>query len=287
MDGRFGHLLTIHLWAPKRLPGWLFEYPDRYYKGRGHAIELMRALIQEGGSEHLLPGHWLVARALGVSLPAHCSSEPWIAELRDLIETCGLAKRCLIVYAMGATLQAAMSGEDTAPLIAGFRSAANIGQSSRSDAGPWGLKDPLGYVDRFLSAFAGLGTGISPLASNIRMFHLTGPEVLVAEMKDGCRWTMLAYCGGWLEGKGRCGSAPLVVGVHEHCRQCKHLICADCSFCSDDCESGRNRIGQRPTGRPRGMWDAYSEGDEVLGADSENEDFWDSAAGDLGGGILN
>jgi len=259
MEARFGHLLSLRMWTPNRIPGWLFEYPDRYYKGRTQAVDLMQTLIQVGRPENLLPGQWLVAKALGQDLEVPFNSDPLLTELGDLIEACGLAKRCLIIYAMGATLRAVADGEDPVSIITRIRNAANIGQRPDSKIGPWGLKDPLDYVDRFLCAFSALGNGIRPYISSIRIFRLTEPEVLVAEMKDGSRWTMLAYCGGWIDGKGRCGSAPLVVGSKEHCRKCRHLICSDCFFCSEECESERRRRSQSARTKARDPWCAYTQ----------------------------
>lgn len=264
MEARFGHLLLLRMWTPNRIPGWLFEYPDRYYEGRVKAVDLMQRLIQAGRPEFLLPGHWLVAKALGQDLDVPFDSDPLLTELGDLIKTCGLAKRCLIVYAMGATLRAVADGEDAVATLTRLRNAANIGQSPHSGLDPWGLEDPLDYVDRFLRAFSELAFGIRPFISSIRIFRLTGPEVLVAEMNDGSRWTMLAYCGGWIDGKGRCGSAPLVVGCQEHCNKCRHLICSDCFFCSEDCESERRHRSQSARTNNRDPWDAYADTNDDL-----------------------
>lgn len=258
-ESKFGHLLVIRLWTPNRIPGWLFEYPDRYYKGRAEAVTLMQVLMQTGHSEWLLPGQWLVAKALGQGLGAPFNQDQLPTELGELIETCGLAKRCLIVYAMGATLRALIDGEDAVSLIARIRKAVSIGQSSHSGWNACGLEDPLGYVDRFLWAFTELADGIEPYISSIRIFRLTGPEVLIAEMKDGSRWTMLAYCGGWVVDKGRCGSSPLVVGRQEHCGKCRHLICSDCFFCSEKCKPEHALRRQSAHTKARAIWGAYTE----------------------------
>lgn len=259
---KFGDYLSINLWYPKRIPGWLFEYPETHYNRRKNAVELMQKLIQEGGHKHLTPGQSLIAETLGVELPHPFGSEPLLAELRSLVKICGLAKRCLIVYAMGATLRAVMRGEDTAALIANLKEATNVRHGVQSKLEPWGLDDPLGFVDRFLSAFITIGNGIKPYVSHIRIFRLKGPEVLVAEMKDGSSRTILAYCGGWIKSKGRCGNTPLVVGNHKHCNECNHLICCKCEFCSSTCESGLKRNSQRLAQKSRNCWDAYTEIDD-------------------------
>ena len=258
MDTRFGHILiTTQLWLPKRLPGWLFEYPDLHYTGRKGAIELMESLVQKYGASQLLSGQWLIAEASGVSLCTDFSTDPWLVEMRDLFLNCGLAKRCLILYAMCATLEAVMRGKDASAIIAQLRELANVGTNDNSTFYPLGLEDPLGYVDRFFSAFQSLGIGLKPFVKRIRSFRILGPDILVADMEDGHRLTMLAYCGGWLEHKGRCGSAPLVVGIHEHCSECERLVCTDCFFCSERCQLGGVRKVQKLQERPQGSWAAY------------------------------
>lgn len=297
MEARFGHLLSLRMWTPKKIPGWLFEYPDHYYVGRARAVDLMQALTFEGQPKRVMPGQWLVAKALGINLEAPFESDPLLTELGDLIETCGLAKRCLIIYTMGAILRAVADGKDFVSIITKLKNAAHIGTSSHPGSYPWGLEDPLNYVDRFMSAFFVLAQSIKPYIPSTRIFRLEGPEVLVAEMNDGSNWTMLAYCGGWIEGKGRCGSFPLVVGRQKHCSKCRHLICSDCFFCSVDCEPERIIRSQSAGANARNPWCAYTETSDDLDerghgsrstgwdldhsgaaweAGSENRDSWDS-----------
>ena len=42
---------------------------------------------------------------------------------------------------------------------------------------------------------------------------------------------ILDYCGGFVEGHGKYGNNPLIIGRHESCPECGKLICEKCSNC--------------------------------------------------------
>ncbi|WP_019503250.1 hypothetical protein [Pleurocapsa sp. PCC 7319] len=73
------------------------------------------------------------------------------------------------------------------------------------------------------------------------MFKFNGQGLLQGkkEHSDKFLTTILAYCGGWVEKKGKCGHRPLIVGRHNNCSACGRLICPkdDCQFCSANCEN--------------------------------------------------
>jgi hypothetical protein len=47
--------------------------------------------------------------------------------------------------------------------------------------------------------------------------------------------TIIAYCGGFVKGKGKCGNSPLIIGKEATCPECGRLICPICDYCSQDC----------------------------------------------------
>ena len=239
---RFGRILkTTSLWHPSKVPGWLFEYPEIYYSQRAEAIQMMSDLVAKNGNGNPMKvGQWLIAEAHGVMLPSNFGSRKMVSEIRDLLITCGLAKRCLILYSMCCTLEAALLGKDVQSILQDLKEIFNSGFDSGSLT-PLGLHDPLGYVERFFEAFYCLSLSIKQFANQIISFHLTSPEVLLATMKDGRRLTFLAYCGGWVESKGRCGYAPLVAGYDQHCNGCGKLICPTCHHCTETCDFGKER----------------------------------------------
>lgn len=260
MARRFGHIVkTTTLWDPRRVPGWLFEYPDIYYCQRTASVQLMFDLIEKyGDANQMKVGQWLIAAAHGVVLPSNFGSRPLVIEIRDMLVTCGLSKRSLILYVMCSTLEAALMGRDARRLLLEIREILHVGFSS-GECFPLGLHDPLGYVERFFGAFDHLAISVKQFADEIAAFHLTGPDILLATMNDGRRLTFLAYCGGWIESKGRCGYAPLVAGWHSHCGACGKLICQNCNHCSELCELGVERKRKLLTIGERGAWHGYTE----------------------------
>jgi hypothetical protein len=260
MARRFGRIVkTTALWDPSRVPGWFFEYPDIYYCQRAAAVQLMFDLVAKHGDDnHMKVGQWLIAEAHGVTLPSNFSATQLVIEIRDMLVTCGLAKRCLILYGMCSTLEAALTGTDADGLLLKIREIFLTGLTN-DECFPLGLYDPLGYVERFFGVFEYLAISVRQFADEIAAFHLTGPNILLATMNDGRRLTFLAYCGGWIESKGRCGYAPLVAGCHPHCEACGKLICPNCNHCTELCELGKERKRKPLTIGEAGAWEGYTE----------------------------
>ncbi len=66
-------------------------------------------------------------------------------------------------------------------------------------------------------------------------FKYTEKGMLKAKKTMTSPWnTLLAYCGGRIEGKGPCGYKPLIKGLHETCNVCGNIICPKCDFCKKD-----------------------------------------------------
>jgi len=264
---RFGGVLQLDdFWQYKRLPGWFFEYPDSYYSGRAEVVKKLKEVLSQLDHQKCSPALLLVARAYRLDVEASC--DVLLGDIGDLLSECGLAKRCIIFYAMCAVLEAVLKGESGALVAQKIKALITV-KFGRKIV-PLGLEDPLGYVDRFLEAFVKLGGGISPIASEIRMFRLKSPDILEAVMFDGRRQTVLAYCGGWIEGMGRCGAAPLVIGQDEICEACHRLVCVECGFCSERCSAGIARVSLCSVNRGRCRWRAYHDGPDDL----DDEEYW-------------
>ncbi|BAZ15445.1 hypothetical protein NIES4071_73170 [Calothrix sp. NIES-4071] len=86
-----------------------------------------------------------------------------------------------------------------------------------------------------------------------KIFQFNGRGLLKGKRSqtDKTKKTILAYCGGWIEGKGKCGFAPLIIGKHENYPTCNYLICkgknCDCDYCSRDCPSYLDRKRKQKT----------------------------------------
>ena len=72
---------------------------------------------------------------------------------------------------------------------------------------------------------------------SLRSFVFRGEGLLRGTDPRGRKVTVLAYCGGFIDGKGKCGHSPLVIGKQKTCRSCQMLICNKCGHCSERCKN--------------------------------------------------
>ena len=76
--------------------------------------------------------------------------------------------------------------------------------------------------------------------TEFRIFKFNGRGLLQGKRHErDFETTILAYCGGLIKGKGKCGHTPLVIGKHKTCLTCGRLICPhkDCGYCTSSCSS--------------------------------------------------
>ncbi|MBD2446433.1 hypothetical protein H6G76_04510 [Nostoc sp. FACHB-152] len=107
---------------------------------------------------------------------------------------------------------------------------------------PLKIYDPLHIIDSFIDTLNILWQHREKgRLSEFKIFKFNGRGLLQAKRSESEKLltTILAYCGGWVEGKGKCGFSPLVMGLHKNCSRCGRLICPqdDCYYCSDKCFS--------------------------------------------------
>jgi cold shock CspA family protein len=104
---------------------------------------------------------------------------------------------------------------------------------------PLKIHDPLNTIEYFCDTLQTLWDNRnSTRLTNFKIFKFNGKGLLQGQKsQDDQLRTILAYCGGWVEKKGKCGYTPLVIGKHENCPICGRLICPKCKYCSDDCKS--------------------------------------------------
>jgi len=103
---------------------------------------------------------------------------------------------------------------------------------------PLGIYDPLYTVRSLIDVLDELWSANHDLIRLYKYFRLSGFHIFQGKRSPGDSWeTLIAYCGGWIEGKGKCGKYPLVLGESNRCGKCKKLICPVCGFCSEGCEN--------------------------------------------------
>lgn len=111
---------------------------------------------------------------------------------------------------------------------------------------PLKLYDPLNTIKDFCDSLQTLWENREKVnLTEFTIFKFSGRGLLQAKRsKSESNWTtILAYCGGWVDKKGKCGYTPLVIGKHKNCSTCGRLICPkeNCGYCSDRCFSYQTR----------------------------------------------
>lgn len=119
-----------------------------------------------------------------------------------------------------------------------------------SDSHPLKLYDPLGIIKDFCKTLETLWNNrLQANLTRFRIFKFSGQGLLEGKISTSHHsyTTILAYCGGWVEQKGKCGFVPLVIGREKNCPTCGKLICPkdDCGYCSSNCEAYQQRQKQR------------------------------------------
>jgi len=107
---------------------------------------------------------------------------------------------------------------------------------------PLKLYDPLNTIKDFCDTLQSLWEHREKAnLTEFKIFKFNGRGLLKGKLSEAERieTTILAYCGGWIEKKGKCGFTPLVIGEHQICPTCRRIICPkeDCHHCKDDCPS--------------------------------------------------
>ncbi|MDJ0517291.1 MAG: cold shock domain-containing protein [Trichodesmium sp. MO_231.B1] len=105
---------------------------------------------------------------------------------------------------------------------------------------PLKIYDPLQTIHSFCKTLQTLWENREKTKlSEFKMFKFRHEGILQGKKASDDSWkTIIAYCGGKIEKKGKCGYSPLILGIHKSC-SCGLLICPveDCQFCQQKCQS--------------------------------------------------
>ena len=77
----------------------------------------------------------------------------------------------------------------------------------------------------------------------LRHFEFKGEGLIRGIDPAGNKVTVVAYCGGFVESRGKCGNSPLVIGIDNTCPSCRMLVCNLCGYCSERCKKERENSG--------------------------------------------
>lgn len=102
---------------------------------------------------------------------------------------------------------------------------------------PLGIYDPTLIIKKLIDTLETLWKQKNKInMSNYITFKYNQKGILLAKSSMSSSWdTLLAYCGGFVKGKGSCGFKPLIKGEHTTCNYCNKIICPECNFCRDGC----------------------------------------------------
>jgi hypothetical protein len=111
---------------------------------------------------------------------------------------------------------------------------------------PLKLYDPLDIIEDFCATLQTLWNNRqASRLDEFKIFKFSGQGLLQGKRTESehIMTTILAYCGGWVDGMGKCGFRPLVIGREQNCPVCGRLICPkdNCGFCSDRCSGYMER----------------------------------------------
>ena len=256
LEERFGRrFLRLSINATNFIPRWMFEFPDKFYEMRNQrrlqlqqiAIELMPT-IEECGRFRVNP------------IPAYLSSgisfpDVWKADLKawqidfytrirprdKSVATMPVLFLALLVHFLEAVTQD-KKWKDYDPEL--YRQLLYNSTTDENLQMPLGIFDPLKTINSFIETLAILWTNKEHTKLNeFCLFKFNGVGLLEGKRLNKEKYeTILAYCGGFIDGKGKCGNYPLILGKHENCPSCGKLICEKCGHCSATCQQCERRM---------------------------------------------
>ncbi|MBD2438378.1 hypothetical protein [Nostoc sp. FACHB-110] len=228
---------------PKRyLPPWVFDYNQRFYIQQHEIAKKFRALQKEHipdweyislvDDENPLPLFITARRKLPQKWLADFPK--WQASFINLLTEIPVDYLSL-PYLFLALLKHFLS-------MLAYKSNDFTPEVYKKILYPLKIYDPLHIIDSLIDTLDILWKHRNKARlSEFKIFKFNGRGLLQAKRSESERLltTILAYCGGWVEGKGKCGFSPLVIGLHKNCSRCGRLICPkdDCYYCSDKCFS--------------------------------------------------
>ena len=257
LEDRFSkRFLKLSLNTMNFIPRWLFEFPEKFYATRNQqrsilqqvAIEQMPTIaLCEKNGVNPIPAYL----ASGINLP-----DAWKTDLRDWqmdfysrirphdnsVVTMPVLFLALLVHFLEAVTRDKKWHEYEPELYRQLLytnlSTDEIGQM------PLGIFDPLGTIDSFIETLSILWSNKEHTnLKEFELFKFNGGGLLEGKRLNKQKYeTILAYCGGFIEGKGKCGNTPLILRKHESCPSCVKLICDKCGHCSANCQQCEERM---------------------------------------------
>jgi hypothetical protein len=239
--------------GPKFLPPWVFDYPEELYPNRNRALAEVNKLVSN-------PKNWSLvnlpfaekAELMSALLAARVENKDYLEFLISLGTS--EAQKAFIEMVYGRLLKLKSL---SLPVIY-LTVLEHFVRMLKYDKGwsfissdfdllfpnnqierPLFVYDPLRTVETLISTLSRLWHNKNESLKTMGAFHLRGLNLLDGIAANNKRYSVLAYCGGWItddRGARPCGTTPLVYGNCDNCDTCGNLICRNCSYCSQACE---------------------------------------------------
>lgn len=235
------------------LPPWLFDYDERFYVKQ---IEVMAPFQQLQDAnipswEDILtvgqnPLPLLIAAKRKLPQEWLSSLPQWQAEFLNSLLNLPI-ERISLTFVFLSLLSHFLTMLSCDDLEYSPQQYQNILYTNSGMDRPLKLYDPLNIINDFCNALQSLWVNRQKVnLAEFKIFKFNGRGLLQGKRSEAesIATTILAYCGGWIEKKGKCGFTPLVIGKHQTCPTCGRLICTekDCHHCSDNCQSYKERL---------------------------------------------
>lgn len=234
------------------LPPWIFDYPNFVYKSRDRVLDRIAQIPKPEYSSCKELGInpipiWL---SVGIDLIRGNSGQSlrewkrsFISEVLSWRTRYGLSLPFLFLTIMTHFLEM-VSGP--VARISDYRPGKYrelIYYRRNIYTNPLFIFDPLETVNALITALDTMWMAEHRLIRRFQIFRLQNLNILRGRLgEDDRQWkTLIAYCGGWISGKERCGENPLVLGKAQHCPECGKLVCPRCGFCSSRCSLCKER----------------------------------------------
>lgn len=237
------------------LPPWLFDYNDKFYKNQLEAIceirknfrfdtfsyrELTKALYLNYfavciASKNPIPKSWEDAKPI------------WLESFVEILYS-SPNPRISLPYLYLSILKHFLLMARSNTTNFSPRDYSKIIYPSKDSTHPLWIYDPLNTVKDLCETLTTLWEHKDSIRlSSFTSFHFSGNGLLQARKSSNDPWTtLLAYCGGKVDRKGKCGFSPLILGEHHTCPVCQKLICpcSNCHYCSESCLQEQKRFAE-------------------------------------------
>jgi cold shock CspA family protein len=256
LEQRFSkNLLAVSMNGIHFVPAWLFEYPRSFYKERDQNCQNLNKLLTrryplpsaqelEIAKVNLIPGCLAARIAKEKIQPWFEALKPW--QRKFYIRLCGTSAEVislpflflvLLTHFMEVFLDKSQWAEYHP---GGYNQLVFARQSAKNY--PLGIFDPLEIIANFVETLSELWENRETVElEKYSSYRFTGKGLLEGiRPEDNTRVTLIAYCGGFIQGKGTCGKSPLIIGREKTCK-CGKLICPECDYCSEGCPDRARR----------------------------------------------